>query len=101
MGIPARAASVDESIIDDRRKSASNRRSSPRTRTLKGAQIIWDDSKSPVRCTIRNISKTGAKLEAHGLVVKNIFELVFDLDQSRRSCRVIWRKEPLIGVKFV
>ena len=77
-----------------------DRRISLRTRTLRGAQIIWDNG-SAVKCTVRNVSKNGAKLEAHGLVVKNTFELIFDLDQSRRSCRVVWRNEPMIGVKFL
>ncbi len=46
-----------------------DRRISLRTRTLRGAQIIWDNG-SAVKCTVRNVSKNGAKLEAHGLVVK-------------------------------
>ena len=54
----------------------------------------------PVRCTVRNVSETGAKLEVHEPVLQNTFDLVFDLDQSRRSCCVVWRKEPFMGVKF-
>jgi len=88
-------------IGDDRRKAVGDRRSSPRTRTFKGAHIILDSNTSSVKCTVHNVSKKGAKLEAHTLVVKNTFELVFDLDHSRRSCRVVWRKEPMIGVKFL
>ena len=68
---------------------------------LKGRENYWDPNGSSVKCTIHNISKTGAKLEAHGLVVKNTFELIFDFDRSRRPCRVVWRKEPMIGVKFL
>ena len=94
------AAPIDESAIDDRRKSIRDRRSSPRTRLLKGAQIIWDNG-SYVKCTVRNVSTKGAKLEAHGLVSKNTFELIFDQDQTRRTCRVVWRKEPMMGVRFI
>ncbi len=101
MDTPTAAASIDEGAIDDRRTSARDRRISSRTRTLKGGQIIWDRNSSAVKCTVHNVSKAGAKLEAHGLVVKNSFELIFDLDKSRRSCRVVWRKEPMIGVRFV
>ena len=101
MGIPASTAAVDEGIIDNRRTSVGVRRSSPRTKALKGAQIICGNNDSSVKCTVRNISRTGAKLEAHGLVIKSTFELVFDLDQSRRLCRVVWRNERMIGVKFV
>jgi hypothetical protein len=101
MDTPTAVASIDEGAIDDRRMSARDRRISPRTKTLKGGIIIWDSNGSAVKCTVHNLSKMGAKLEAHGLVVKNSFELVFDLDKSRRSCRVVWRKEPMIGARFI
>jgi hypothetical protein len=94
----ANANITDE--IDDRRSAGKDdRRGKLRIKTYKGAKIIWPNS-APVRCVVRNLSETGAKLEVHGLVLQNSFELVFDLDQSRRSCRVLWRKEPWIGVKF-
>ncbi len=101
MDTPTAGAAIDEGAIDDRRKSASERRISPRKKTLKGGQIICDGNSSAVKCIVHNFSTKGAKLEAHGLVVKNTFELVLDLDKSRRSCRVVWRKEPIIGVRFI
>jgi hypothetical protein len=91
---------VDSKRADDRRRADRDRRSWPRVRTLKGAQIIWLNG-VPVRCTVRNVSETGAKLEVHEPVLQNTFDLVFDLDKSRRSCRVVWRKEPFMGVKFL
>jgi PilZ domain len=89
----------DRTIIDDRRVAARDRRGSPRIRTLKGAQIVCFNC-APVPCTVRNLSETGANLEVYEPVLQNTFEIVFDLDQSRRSCRVVWRKEPRIGIKF-
>ena len=41
-----------------------------------------------------------AKIEVHSPVPQT-FELVSYVDQSHRSCRVVWRKEPMIGVKFL
>jgi hypothetical protein len=76
---------VDGKRADDRRTAGRDRRSSPRVRTLKGAQIIWPNG-APVRCIVRNISETGAKLEAHEPVLQNNFDLVFDLDN--RAVRV-------------
>ncbi len=99
MGIPTSTVPIDESAIDDRRKSVGDRRSSPRIKTLKGAQIFWPTG-HPVKCIIRNLSKTGAKIEVHS-PVPGTFELVFDCDRSRRSCRVVWRKEPMMGVRFI
>ena len=89
-----------DGTVEDRRKADSDRRGSPRIRTLKGGQIIWPNG-TPVKCVVRNVSETGAKLEVHEPVLQNTFDLVFDLDQSRRACRVVWRKEPRIGVKFI
>ncbi len=56
--------------------------------------------RAPVKCIVRNYSETGAKIEAHSPVPAT-FDLVFDLDKARRSCRVVWRKGTLIGVKFL
>ena len=90
--------------IDDRRGTAEepdsidDRRMSPRINTLKGGQIVWPNG-VPVKCIIRNLSRTGAKLEVSS-PVPHTFELVFDDDQSRRSCRVVWQKETQMGVNF-
>ena len=96
---------LDDSTIDDRRKddrgtSVRDRRKTPRLKTLKGAQIISRDD-VPVPCTVRNISEGGAKLEVYRPVTQNGFVLVFGLDQSRRSCRVVWRKQSMMGVRFI
>ena len=85
--------------INDRRQTAADRRIAPRIRTLKGAKILWANG-VPVSCVVRNISETGASLETHAPVLRNTFDLIFDLDHSRRTCRVVWRKEPRLGVKF-
>ena len=86
-------------VIDDRRvKSRGDRRIASRLRALKGAQIVWPTA-AAVKCVVRNLSQTGASLEVHG-PVPGAFELVFDGDQSRRLCHVVWRGETRIGVKF-
>jgi hypothetical protein len=85
-------------VAKDRRIGVSNRRRESRMRTLKGAQIVWPTA-APVKCVVRNLSKIGAALELQ-IPVANNFELVFDGDQSRRSCIVVWRRPGRIGVKF-
>lgn len=99
MGTPISDIPIDDSLIDDRRKSVSDRRSSPRTKTLKGAQLVWPTG-SAVKCIVRNLSEAGAKIEVHS-PVPGTFDLVFDSDRLRRSCRVVWRKEPMMGVRFI
>lgn len=100
MKTPGNAAPINDGPLDDRRKSTRDRRTLPRVKSLKDAVVIWRDG-TPVKCTVRNVSEQGAKLEVYDPVPQNTFDLVFDLDQSRRSCRVVWRKEPFIGVKFL
>jgi len=74
---------------------------------LKGAKIFWPtgtavtwQSGNAVTCVVRNLSETGAKLETND-PIPGTFELVFDLDNSRRSCSIVWRKGSMIGVKFL
>ena len=90
-------------VIDDRREAerddARDRRAAPRNRTFKGAGI-WPHG-TPARCIVRNLSKTGACLElGHDDPAPDDFLLVFDSDQSHFRCRVVWRKDSRIGVRF-
>lgn len=100
MKASAELLAIEDSPIEDRRKANRDRRDSPRIKTLKGAQLKWLYG-VPVHCTVRNLSQSGAKLEVYEPVLQNTFDLVFDLDERRYSCRVVWRKEPFIGVKFL
>jgi len=107
MESPTNKAPIDDAAIDDRRRSVDDRRSSPRRKTLRGAQILWTTGAAvtwptgaPVKCIVRNYSEEGAKIETDS-PIPGAFDLVVDLDKARRSCRVVWRKGSLIGVKFV
>ena len=73
-------------------------RTAPRRRVLKAGSISFGGG--VIDCTIRNISETGACLEVYDPVLQNLFDLVFDLNQARRACRVVWRKHPRMGVEF-
>src|SRR4051812_15613506 len=85
-------------VAKNRRVGVTDRRRINRMRTLKGAQIVWPTA-TPIKCVVRNLSETGAALEIQDPVPNN-FELVFDGDQSRRRCVVVWRRETRIGVQF-
>ena len=107
MESPKDNAPSNGGAIDDRRTSVDDRRSSPRRKALRGAQILWATGAAvtwptgaAVKCIVRNYSEKGAKIEVHSPVPET-FELVSDVDQSHRSCRVVWRKEPMIGVRFL
>jgi hypothetical protein len=86
-------------VPKDRRIGVKDRRIARRMMTLKGAQIVWSTA-APIKCIVRNLSETGANIEVHS-PVPGTFELVFDGDQSRRWCGVVWRRETQIGIKFL
>jgi len=88
----------DGRVIADRRVDGGDRRKSPRQKILKGGTTFWPNGDG-IECGIRNLPETGAQLEVRS-PVPNVFDLVIDRDQSRRSCCVIWRNATRIGVRF-
>ncbi|PWT82719.1 MAG: pilus assembly protein PilZ [Acidobacteria bacterium] len=92
----------NEPSLDENKKpgALSDSRRSRRLKTLKGAKIVWPDG-VPVRCIVRDLSNTGAKLQVDGPILRNVVDLIFDHDQSCHPCRVVWRKDPLVGVSFL
>jgi PilZ domain len=77
------------------------KRRQPRARMLKSARIIFNKRSSVIDCTVRNLSPNGACLNvASTLGIPEEFEVVFDADNSTRSCRVVWHKEKQLGVAF-
>lgn len=100
-GIDDRRHGKSSKSAGDRRKAELARRRSPRMRTLKGARIIASSGYA-IRCTVRNVSETGALLELQSstFLAQNI-ELMFeDPDWAPRLCRVVWRDGALMGVEF-
>jgi hypothetical protein len=72
-----------------------------RARTLKSARILFNDHRSVIDCTVRNLSPTGACLNvASAIGIPERFDVMFDADQSVRPCRMVWHKEKQLGVEF-
>jgi len=72
-----------------------------RRRTLKSGKIVFNDNKSVLDCTIRNLSETGCQI----IVTNNIdipaaFELHLLSSGEKYQCEIIWRKASEAGVKF-
>jgi hypothetical protein len=73
----------------------------PRMRTLKAAKIAFRGGASVLDCTVRNVSKIGACLDVASPVgVPERFDLIFDSDNAKHPCRVVWRSTHRIGVAF-
>ena len=77
------------------------RRRQQRARTLKSARILFNQHNSAIDCAVRNLSPRGACLNVESsLGIPEQFDVLFEMDQTLRPCRMIWHKEKQIGVEF-
>ena len=75
-------------------------RIAPRKRVLRSG-IIHIGAGEAVACSVKNISETGALVEANTPVfIPDKFRLVVETEEINRPCQVIWRKEKRMGVLF-
>ena len=77
----------------------SEQRDKARRRVLKSGTIEFGSY--TIECTIRNLSDIGAALDVTSAVgIPDHFTLLLHAERVRKSCRVAWRKEKRIAVKF-
>ncbi|MET4216889.1 hypothetical protein ACVWWG_003480 [Bradyrhizobium sp. LB7.2] len=75
------------------------RRDKARHRVLKAGTIEFGGG--AIDCTVRNLSGTGAALDASSPVgIPDHFTLFVQVDGTHLACTVVWRKEKRIGVRF-
>lgn len=75
------------------------RRNAPRRHVLKTGSIEFSDT--AIECTISNTSEAGAALEiVSPLFIPDRFTLFIQREQSKRACRIVWRKGRRMGVAF-
>ena len=75
-------------------------RIAPRKRVLKSG-IIDLGASGAIACSVKNISETGALVEANTpLFIPDRFKLIVETENISRSCQIIWRKEKRMGVEF-
>ncbi len=90
---------------DDRRQGESRqgeRRSWPRARVLKKGRIVFNQRRSVIDCTIRNLSPAGALLVVKSLIgIPDRFDLSVDSDAVSHAASVTWKRGDQLGVKFV
>jgi hypothetical protein len=80
----------------------NERRTKRRQRTFKAAKIIFNQQRSVLDCTARDITETGACLVVGSSVgLPEVFELRIPIDNVKHSCRVMWRSPDRVGVKFI
>lgn len=75
-------------------------RATPRRTTLKAGHIVFNNGRSTIDCTVRNLSSKGSKLIVASVVgIPDSFDLMLE-GHSRQPCRVVWRRLKELGVEF-
>lgn len=89
-------------------KGSAEARWARRTPARLGAQILEPSLVSPILCTIRDTSSTGARLEVQVQRGGNIsrdrvpdqFKLFMPADRLEVDCQVMWRQGVMMGVRY-
>jgi hypothetical protein len=82
-------------------KPETEARSGRRARQLKSGIIVFNERRSTIACTIRDVSDSGARLRPSGLVnLPDEFELIFINDRKIITVRKCWHSHPECGVMF-
>jgi hypothetical protein len=78
------------------------RRKSVRFGTTIPATILLGDGVAPIPCTVLDVSMGGGRvrLDADGKVPDRFTLVLTAAGTVQRSCRVIWRKDDLLGLAF-
>jgi hypothetical protein len=78
----------------------SELREGSRQRTLKGGSISFACA-TGIECIVRNISETGACLEVESSIsIPDAFTLIIKPEYLKRACKVAWRANGRMGVRF-
>jgi hypothetical protein len=78
-------------------------RKSKRTRRRNAAWIALSNGGVRIPCVLWDISDSGARIAAaRANALPQVFCLLLSNDgKSRRFCRVVWRKEGQVGIRFI
>lgn len=79
-----------------------HKRISERVRTLRTGRIVWDNAQRSINCQVRDMSKTGAKLElADMTVLPETFDLNMPPSKQLRPVQVMRKSGRVLGVMFL
>ena len=79
--------------------ASADKRRAPRRDVRHAARISF--ARKSVTCMVRNVSATGASIEARNLVaIPDRFRMRIEMESAERQCAVVWRKPTRIGIEF-
>lgn len=73
----------------------------PRAQALDLSEIFLVGTSQAYACMVQDISESGARLQVSCGELPNKFALVNHIKRTRTLCKTIWRKNSLIGVRFI
>jgi len=77
----------------------SDKRRASRRDVRRAARIKF--ARQNMTCIVRNLSATGAAIEAANLaIIPDTFRIVLEMESSERRCEVKWRRKNRIGIQF-
>lgn len=77
-------------------------RKQTRSRTVLGAQIVFNNRSSTVDCKVRNMTEDGAKIVlADHMNIPQRFEFIVPQRGRTYIAKVIWRQDNEAGLEFV
>ena len=80
-------------------KAGADKRRATRRNVKRAAKISF--ARQHLTCTVRNVSATGAAIEAANLAaIPDSFSLLMEMESKARRCAVVWRKRTQIGIEF-
>lgn len=86
----------------DENQRQGDRRQAPRTRVLKKGRIVFNQKRSVIDCTVRNLTSAGAMLIVKSLIgIPDRFDLRVDSDAASHAASVVWKRDNQLGVKFI
>jgi hypothetical protein len=81
--------------------STAESRVTGRTRSFLRGEIIHSNGNSRTDCTVRDLSETGARIEAPpSVTVPEYFDLVIPQRNIRHRARIVWRHQAELGLAF-
>jgi PilZ domain-containing protein len=82
--------------------ASNDSRTSSRARILKAGKIIVTGGWGSHECVIKNVSKTGAKVEVDPVFeFPSQFQLLIIKDETLVPCKLAWRQGKTAGLRFI
>ena len=81
--------------------SETEGRMANRTRSFLRGEIVHSNGNSRTECTVRDLSDTGARIEAPpSVTVPEYFDLIIPQRNIRHRARIVWRHQAELGLTF-